>query len=264
MRERLESDSNSINNEQIDVTSTIMSFVRKEIESYWFFPLTRRGKAIFLFASTISLVNTLISLIALTHSLVEYQGPVLYGYVSPINYELRADGLTLYYNHLDSVVLASRLTLFLTILILVYSVTGFSTIMRKILLKQSSEDQAIIDMVKRNWIGFVLISPLGSGLLVMLVFSILRVLAYDIIPDLHRSIYIESITGRMYMLTPATRFTWTMTHLAWRPIVFIVLFAMAGSSALISVLYVLYSPKLPVVRVFRPHRVLSKFKVINK
>lgn len=243
------------------VVSAYVTLVKKEIESYWFFHLTRRGTIVFLLVAITSVIIAFISLIALTTNLVEYYGPVLYGYVSPIAYDLRTNGLVLVYRHLDSVVLASRLTLLFTLVILVYDIVGFSTIMGTITKPKESSRALLVDRaVRRDWISFVLLSPVGSGLLIMLVFSLIRVLAYDIIPDLHRTIYVTSTTGRVYLSSPIIKYTWTMTNLAWRPMVFIILFIVASFATVITVIYVLLTPRQPVAKISRSKKVISKFK----
>lgn len=242
-------------------TSYFLARVRREIESYWFLYLSRRGYGLLLFSTlTATLISALV-LVATIWRVVEYHGPVIYGYVSPINYNLMVNGNQVVYRHLDSVVIASRFFLLFAIVILVYSLIGLLTITRAYRASRlETIAQASIKPLRRQWASFALLSPIGAGLIVLLLFSILRVLAYDIIPHLPRTIFMAPTAARVYIYDPDVTYTWVIRYLAWRPIVFIILFAIAGFATLLSILYILYNPRLPVVKITRPRRVIAELK----
>lgn len=258
MRENL--DESSLSGERT-VSRTVSDLVKKELESYWFIYLTKGGMIVLLFASVTSIFITVFSLVALTCNLVEYHGPVLYGYVSPIRYELRIDSAVLAYSNLDSVVLISRLFLLFAIVLLILSTMSLLLIIKAYTRPgQSSTDRRTINGVRRHWMSFVMLSPIGSGLLSMLLFSILRVLAYDIVPDLPRSIYLTSSTGRVYIYSPFAEYTWVMTDLAWRPMFFIILFILASIATVMTVIYILLIPRPPVTKISRPKKITKRWR----
>lgn len=242
-------------------TQDLLYRVRREIESYWYLYLSRFGLALLLSSTLVGAFISLLVIVALTSRVVEYNGPVIYGYISPVDYNLRIDGDQATYGYLDSVVVASRLLLLLTIVVLVYSVVGFiTTLLAYRSSRRSMMTSRIVKSIKRHWTSFSILSPMGAGLIVLLLFSILRVLAYDIIPGLHRTIYLAPSTGRVFIYEPHIAYSWVITRLAWRPLVFFILFALTGVATSLSVLYVLFTPRIPVVKVARPRKVITRLR----
>lgn len=212
------------------MTNLLIETARRELYQY---TRVRPGlvlKSLIYASAVLTLLTSALSIYALANPIVVYEGLVLRGYISPLHYSLYVENRAVNYPHLDSVITISWLTLAYTtavIALTAYALLGYKW------------------WRTRSTLALLAVSTISAYMLLGLVYSILRVLAFDIVPGLPATTYAAVIGGRLILDPPKTTYTWT--HQLSRNPLFLAILSIAlfllGASLLLALAL---TPRLPV------------------
>ncbi|MEM2197323.1 MAG: hypothetical protein QXE63_04670 [Zestosphaera sp.] len=223
------------NNSISVVNNELYIKVKREIQDYWFIRPGKLGLAFLAFSATASLSVSVFVIVALFSRLVVYKSEILAGFISLLDYELYLNGQRISYPHLESIVTISKLLLFFTLIVFSTSLLA----LRGLLIKW------------RSWVALVPLSTGASALIVALLFSLLRVLVYDVEPSLWYTV--RTATGGLYLYPPRPIYTWIVRQLAWRPLILFLVYTILLALSAGTLFYVLILPK-PLVTKARKRR----------
>lgn len=198
----------------------------------------------------LTLTTSLLFIYVLSTPMVEFDGLTLRGYVSPLHYNLYLDNKSASYPHIDSVVTISRLTLIYGLAIValtLYALLGYKR------------------WKTRSTLVLFAFSSISAYMFLGVVYSVLRVLAYDIVPGLPFTVYAVVKGGRLIPDPPLMSPTWTY-YLPRYPLIFVILsiaLFLVGSGLLVALALTPSPPALPVKRLPKKAVVVRSFTQRN-
>lgn len=211
-----------------------------EVKSYWV--IRRRAlRAIPLAGSALAFIISCLIVLVLISPIAYFNGPIITGAVYFMYYELYVRGSSARYPFLDSAINASRVAFVYAIVV---AITGAISAIK-------------LRRGQRAWASFSVVSSLAAALLILLLFSILRLFIYDAIPVIQYTVVIPLTGGVLYPSPPDVSYAWPRALAAY-PIFFFLLYFALISFSVITAIILLYKPA-PLIRKIKPGA-LDKYK----
>ncbi|MEM4869953.1 MAG: hypothetical protein QW081_06160 [Desulfurococcaceae archaeon] len=218
------------NNTSSVVNHELYKRIHREIQDYWFTRPGKLGLAFLAFSTAVSLVVSVFVVFALFNRVVVYEGEIVSGFISLLDYEIYLNGQRVMYPHLESIASISRFFLLFTLIVFSTSLLA----LRGLFVKW------------RSWIALVPLSTGACALVVALFYSLLRVLVFDVEPSLWYTV--RAATGGLYLYPPRPYYTWIVQQLAWRPLILFLVYTILLALSAGTLFYVLILPKPPVAK----------------
>ncbi|MEM4532349.1 MAG: hypothetical protein QXU89_01675 [Desulfurococcaceae archaeon] len=210
--------------------NNLLEKIRDEIE--WYFKI-KPGRLMSIFMKTSSIINISVSIlvfILFVQPMAYFNGFPINGYISPLKYELSIAGSVTKYSILESICIISWLILVFNVFSFLMSVLSFLS----------------TRLLTRNWISLIPLTCYSNTLILTLTYSVMRVLAVDIIPILSLTVRFNMSTNVLKLNKIEIYYSWTYSLLK-KPYFFLATTIILIIIGTLTLTYLLIKPSEPVV-----------------